>query len=246
MQFIQVKDYQQLCEVASQKIIQIVKKSPNSTLGLATGGTPEGIYRLLCKDHQQHGTSYQLVQTVNLDEYVGLAKDHPNSYHYYMQQHLFSKIDLPEHQAHIPNGLADDLEQECERYEQLIERLDGVDLQILGIGQNGHIGFNEPGTSFSSRTHIVKLAESTRLANQRFFHSIDEVPRYAITMGIGTIMKSKSILLLVNGVKKATVLRRLFEEEVHNQLPASILKHHPHVTIVADEEAASQLKIPSN
>ncbi|MBA4492864.1 glucosamine-6-phosphate deaminase [Paenactinomyces guangxiensis] len=243
MLLIKTKDYQQMCERAAEIIIEKVNAAAPLKLGLATGGTPKGIYRKLIEDHRNNGTSYQRVTTFNLDEYVGLPPHHPNSYHFYMNHYLFSHIDIPEKQTHIPDGMASDLEAECSRYERLIDTEGGIDLQILGIGLNGHIGFNEPGTSFLSRTHVVQLDETTRRANKRYFSSFAEVPTHAITMGIATIMKSSEIILLVNGRKKAKVLRRLFEEEVNEQLPASVLKKHPHVTIIADEEALSSLYV---
>lgn len=239
MELIKAKDYREMCQKAADLIIEKVRTVIPLNLGLATGGTPQGIYQLMIEDHNQHGTSYQHVTTFNLDEYVGLPPEHPNSYHYYMNRHLFSHIDIPNEQIHIPDGMAPHTEAECLRYEALLDAAGGIDLQILGIGLNGHIGFNEPGTSFHSRTHVVKLDESTRMANQRYFQSLDAVPTQAITMGIASIMKSKQILLLINGQKKAEILRRLIDEEVNEQLPASILKKHPNVTIIADQQALS-------
>ncbi|MFV9510858.1 glucosamine-6-phosphate deaminase [Tepidibacillus sp. LV47] len=239
MKLIETKDYKEMSEKAAEIIIAQVKKKPNSVLGLATGETVLGTYAALVYDHRQHRTSYQYIQTVNLDEYIGLGPNHPNSYRYYMNEHLFSHIDIPLSQTHIPNGLAADVEEECKRYEELIEKLGGIDLQVLGIGRNGHIGFNEPGTPFDSITHIVELAESTREANSRFYSSLEEVPTHAITMGITTIMKSKQIILLASGEKKAHILSQLFEREVTLNIPASILKTHPNVVVIADKEALS-------
>ena len=166
------------------------------TLGLATGSSPKGAYDYLIHDHVSNGTTFREVKTVNLDEYIGVPANNPTSYDYFMRENLFNHIDSNDDHTHIPNGIAADLEQECLRYEELIKELGGVDLQLLGIGQNGHIGFNEPGTPFSSRTHIVTLEQDTREANSRFFNSIDEVPTHAITMGIASILESKEILLL--------------------------------------------------
>ncbi|SEM70498.1 glucosamine-6-phosphate deaminase [Lihuaxuella thermophila] len=243
MQLVKAKDYQELCRMAAERIIGKVKRARNIKLGLATGGTPTGVYRELIEDHRKNGTSYRHVTTFNLDEYVGLSPEHPSSYHYYMNKNLFEHIDIPKEKTYLPNGMSADLEAECRRYETLIEAEGGIDIQILGIGLNGHIGFNEPGTPFDSLTHVVQLAETTREANSRYFGSPDEVPTHAVTMGIGTIMKSREILLLVNGRNKADILRRLFEEKVTEQLPASVLKTHPHVTIIADEEACSRLYV---
>lgn len=246
IEWIIVEDHEQLCQKASQYMIQQVQRKADSVLGLATGSTPEGVYRLLAMDHEQNQTSYRHIRTVNLDEYVGLPHNHPNSYRYYMNHHLFQYLDIPFSQTYLPNGLSLDLEVECRHYDYLIRQLGGVDLQILGIGLNGHIGFNEPGTPFTSKTHVVELTESTRKANQRFFASLEEVPSQAITMGIATIMASREILLLVSGQHKAHILQRLFTEEVGEQLPASVLKKHPRVTVLADRMAAKYLPISAS
>jgi glucosamine-6-phosphate deaminase len=239
MKLIEAKDYEEMSQKAADIIIDLVKKKPDAVLGLATGATVLGIYQRLVEDHKQNGTSYRHARTVNLDEYLGLAPDHPNSYHYYMNKHLFSHLDIPSAQTYIPNGLADDIEAECRRYEQVIERLGGIDLQLLGIGRNGHIGFNEPGTSFSASTHVVELAPSTRQANARFFPSLEDVPRQAITMGIATILKSRHILLLAAGAAKAPIIAKFFEGDVTIDIPASALHTHPNVTVIADEDALS-------
>lgn len=240
MKIVKVKDYDELCQWTAKQILQKVRQDKKLHLGLATGSTPEGVYQYLAEDHRKNKTSYRQVFTYNLDEYVGLSADHPNSYHYYMNQHLFQKIDIPESHTHIPNGLAKDLSAECEQYEALIDQINGVDLQILGIGTNGHIGFNEPGTLFGSHTQVVELAPSTRKDNQRFFDSLDDVPTHAITMGIATILKSKQIFLLATGEHKANIIKRLITENVSQDLPASALKLHRNVTIVADHAALSQ------
>lgn len=241
MRIIEFESAERLHEIVAQEIIKRVQNNPQLVLGLATGSTPIGVYKKLVEDHKKNGTSYKQVTTFNLDEYVGLAKDHPQSYHAFMQEYLFNHIDIPSHQTHIPNGLASDLEKECQQYEKMIQQAGGIDLQILGIGLNGHIGFNEPGTPFSSETHVVELTESTRNANSRFFASIDEVPTHAITMGLNTIMQSKEIFLLITGSQKAEIFRRLMEEDVSEDLPASILKRHPQAFVYVDEEAASLL-----
>jgi glucosamine-6-phosphate deaminase len=237
LRIIKVSDYKQMSHRAAQHVIGKVKSSDCVTLGLATGGTPEGLYKELIEDHQVNGTSYKCVKSFNLDEYIGLSKDDRNSYFQYMCSNLFSHIDISLDHTYIPSGMAADLQKECDRYENLIEEAGGIDLQILGIGANGHIGFNEPGTSFHSGTHIVELTASTREANARYFSSLDEVPRQAITMGISTIMKSREILLLVSGKSKQEAMKQLVENEVSEQFPASILKNHPNVTIIADSEA---------
>ncbi|QWC23898.1 glucosamine-6-phosphate deaminase [Bacillus haikouensis] len=237
MKIIEVSDYKQMSVKASQHVIAKIRNSDCLTLGLATGGTPKGLYGELIEDHHVNGTSYKCVNTFNLDEYIGLSKEDPNSYYQYMCSNLFSHIDIPLSQTHIPSGMADDAAEECRRYENMIEDAGGIDLQILGIGENGHIGFNEPGTSFQSGTHIVDLTESTREANARYFESLDEVPRQAITMGISSIMKSREILLLVSGESKREAMQKLMENDVTENFPASILKKHPKVTIIADSAA---------
>ncbi|UOQ46712.1 glucosamine-6-phosphate deaminase [Gracilibacillus caseinilyticus] len=237
MKVIQTKNYQDMSEKAAQFILEKIKSKPDFQLGLATGGTPVTTYQNLIQDHQTNQTSYQLVTTFNLDEYIGLSNEDPNSYHYYMNKHLFSEIDIPADQTFIPNGLAEDLERECIEYDALISKYNGIDLQILGLGHNGHIGFNEPGTPFDKQTHIVTLADSTVEANARFFDSIEDVPTQAITMGIGSIMKSKEILLLVSGREKHEALQKLLHDEVNELFPASILQRHKNVTIIADEDA---------
>jgi glucosamine-6-phosphate deaminase len=210
-------------------------------LGLATGGTPVRTYEMLIDDFKRNYTSYQNVNTYNLDEYVGIAQDHPNSYHSFMFEHLFNHINIPKKNVHIPNGLSDDINQEARNYETIIDEIGGVDLQLLGIGENGHIGFNEPGTPFDRKTHIVTLTKSTRKANSRYFESVDHVPEKAITMGIASILKSKEILLLASGESKAEALYQMFTGEPSIDCPASVLKNHPNVVVVADEQAVSKL-----
>ncbi|WP_066316498.1 glucosamine-6-phosphate deaminase [Bacillus sp. FJAT-29814] len=239
MKLIEVKDYAEMSQKAAAYIIEKVRQNPRMNLGLATGGTPIGTYQALIKDHQQNGTTYQNITTFNLDEYIGLSGSHPNSYRYFMNENLFSHIDIEKANTHIPHGDTDDLAAECARYEQLISGHGGIDLQILGIGSNGHIGFNEPGTSFDSTTHIVDLAPSTIEANARFFERIEDVPTKAITMGISSIMKGKEILLLVSGESKREALDQLLNGEITEQFPASVLKRHPNVTIIADKIAVS-------
>jgi glucosamine-6-phosphate deaminase len=239
LKIIRAAHYEDLSHKAAQLMIEKIRSNPEMTLGLATGSTPKGVYAELIKDHLENGTSYEKITTINLDEYIGLPSSDPNSYRYFMNSELFNHLNIPLENTNLPNGTADDINQECLRYEQLIKDLVDIDLQLLGIGQNGHIGFNEPGTSFKSRTHVVKLAESTRKANARFFESIDEVPAHAITMGIASILDSREIVLLASGSAKAEAIRRLVNGEPDEQFPASALKLHPNVTIIADEEALS-------
>lgn len=240
MKVIRVKDYQELGKKAAAIIIEHVKAKPDAVLGLATGSTPQTTYRELIRDHKENGTSYRQVTTVNLDEYIGLSPEDPNSYHYFMKKELFDAIDIAKENTHLPNGEAADLEAECRRYDDLIRSVGGIDLQLLGIGRNGHIGFNEPGTSFQTRTHVVELAEDTRKANARFFPSLDAVPTSAITMGIQNILESKRILLLASGPAKAEAMARLLNQrEITEAFPASCLHLHDDVTVIADEAALS-------
>ncbi|MCP8969875.1 glucosamine-6-phosphate deaminase [Ectobacillus ponti] len=237
MKLIEVRSYEELSRVAADCIIDRVKSNPAIKLGLATGGTPVGTYRNLILDHEANGTAYRQATTFNLDEYVGLDPSNPGSYRYFMQERLFHWIDIPAGQTHVPSGVCSDPERECEAYEDLIRKAGGIDLQLLGIGGNGHIGFNEPGTSFHSLTHLVELDPSTREANARFFSSREEVPTHAITMGIRTIMDSREILLLVSGEGKRQALKQLLNGPVTEEFPASILQRHPHVTVIADSAA---------
>src|SRR5690625_3509455 len=242
MNIITVKDYQEMSARAGELLIEKVNTDRKTVLGLATGSTPEGMYAYLAKKYNEGNVSFSDVQTFNLDEYVGLDEENPNSYKYYMKHHLFNHIDLPVQNAHLPNGTAADLAGECNAYEKKIEEVGKIDLQVLGIGLNGHIGFNEPGTSFQSRTHIVELDASTRQANARFFESMDEVPTQALTMGIASIMSSKEILLLISGEGKAETLAKLLEGSISEDFPASILHEHPNVTVIADEAAYAKVK----
>ncbi|WP_044642213.1 glucosamine-6-phosphate deaminase [Risungbinella massiliensis] len=241
MELIKAKDYREMCKLAAEKMIKLVMEKPNAVLGLATGSTPLGTYGFLKQDYEQNGTSYQQVTTFNLDEYVGLDGSHPQSYRYFMNKNLFSGIDIQLDNTYVPSGQVENMEEECLNYESLLRTKGPIDLQLLGIGRNGHIGFNEPGTSFQTNTHVVELTESTREANKRFFDSIEEVPTHAITMGISSIMESNEILLLVSGESKAPIVRDLFEKEQTEEIPATVLKSHPNVTVIADEEALSLL-----
>ncbi|WP_188454148.1 glucosamine-6-phosphate deaminase [Virgibacillus oceani] len=241
MEIIKVKDYQDMSREACSLLVDTINKKPNSVLGLATGSTPEGLYQQLIKKYQQKEVSFQQAKTFNLDEYVGIASDDPNSYYYFMNEKLFNHIDIQKGNTHIPNGMAEDMDQECRDYEQLIRKAEHMDIQLLGLGLNGHIGFNEPGTPLTSRTHIVELDESTRMANARFFNTMNEVPKKAITMGIDTIMESKKIMLLVSGEKKAGAVKRLVDGDITEEFPASILQKHHDVTVIADEAALLEI-----
>lgn len=230
--WIQVEDYAEMSKLAASIFEKQLWQKPNSVLGLSTGGSPVGFYETLVKRYEQENFSFAHAKTFNLDEYIGIEPTHPTSYASYMNEHLFSHIDLPNTQHHLPNGLTENLQIECKRYEQAIADSGGIDLQLLGIGVNGHIGFNEPGTSFHSKTHVVDLAEETREENAKYFPSKEDVPRQAITMGIETIIQAKKIVLLAFGEHKTEAIERLKNEGISEDFPASILKEHPHVTVI--------------
>lgn len=240
MKVIITENYEEMSKVASQILIDIVKNNPNAILGLATGSSPIGTYENMAKDHRENGTSYKTVRTVNLDEYVGLTADHDQSYAYFMRTNLFDKVDIDLKNTNLPSGSAPDAQKECDRYNALLEVMQ-QDVQLLGLGSNGHIGFNEPNTPFESLTHLVDLTESTIKDNSRLFASIDEVPRQALSMGIKNIMNAKSILMVVSGKNKAEAVRGMVKGEVTPALPASVLQLHPFVTVVCDKDAASLL-----
>lgn len=219
---------------------QVIYK-PDCVLGLATGSTPVGTYRQLIEWYNKGDLSFAEVHSVNLDEYCGLAPTHEQSYRYFMQNNLFDHIDIKPENTNVPNGLAEDYQAECCRYNQVIQSLGGIDLQLLGMGHNGHIGFNEPGYAFELGTHLVDLAESTIRANARFFNSADEVPRQALTMGMKNIMLARHILVVVSGEDKAEIVYKAFCGPVTPEVPASILQLHPSVTLVGDEAALHKL-----
>ncbi|MBE5742600.1 MAG: glucosamine-6-phosphate deaminase [Clostridiales bacterium] len=241
MKVIVVKDYEEMSAKAFEVMAEIVKNKPNAVLGLATGSTPIGLYKNMIKDHKENGTSYKDIKTVNLDEYAGLDYSSDQSYVYFMRNNLFDHIDIDLKNTNIENGKATDRQAECDRYNALLEQMQ-QDIQVLGIGSNGHIAFNEPGTPFGSVTHIVDLAESTIKDNSRMFASIDEVPRQAFTMGLKNIMNAKQVLILANGANKAKAVYGLVKGEVTENLPASVLQLHPNCIVIADEAAASLLK----
>jgi len=237
MNIIVLEDFDALSEQAAQMVEEQITKNSHAVLGLSTGSTPLGLYEYLIKGFKAGKTTYQNVTAFNLDEYLGLEKDHPNSYHTFMNERLINHIDIKQENTYIPNGVSASMEQECKHYEELLDTLGPIDLQILGIGTNGHIGFNEPGTSPLSTTHIVNLDETTRESNARFFKSNEEIPKHAITMGISSILKSRQIVVLAAGEKKAHVVKKLLSKEVHESFPASWLWHHDNVTLLVDHEA---------
>ena len=241
MKIYRAEDYNSMSRRAANILSAQVILKPDSVLGLATGSTPVGMYRQLVNWYEKGDIDFSQVHTVNLDEYLGLAPDHDQSYRYFMQQNLFDHINVRPENTNVPNGLASDPEAECRRYNEVIAGLGGIDLQVLGMGHNGHIGFNEPEEAFELETHVVDLTENTIQANARFFASKDEVPRRAITMGIKSIMQARHILVVVSGEDKAEIVRRAFAGPVTPLVPASILQMHPHLSLVGDEAALSLL-----
>lgn len=238
MKLIVEKSYYALSKTAANIVRTEITKKPNIILGLPTGSTPIGVYNELISMHKGEGLDFSQVSTFNLDEYLGIDEEHPNSYHYFMNDKFFNHININKKKACIPNGKTRDLDNYCKEYEGLIEEKGGIDLQILGIGENGHIGFNEPDDELNLWTTIVDLTESTIEVNSRFFDNIEQVPKKAITMGIGSIMKSKKIILLASGKKKRKVITQLLKDKkITTKLPVSMLLLHPDVTVIVDEEA---------
>lgn len=243
MKIYKAKDYKDMSRKAANIISAQVIMKPNCVLGLATGSTPIGTYDQLVEWYNKGELDFSEVTTVNLDEYKGLPRTNDQSYYYFMHQHLFDRVNIDPERTNVPNGMEPDAEKECGRYEELIRSLGGVDLQLLGLGHNGHIGFNEPGEAFEKETHCVDLTESTIEANKRFFASADDVPKQAYTMGIKTIMQAKKILIVVNGENKADIVERAFFGPVTPEVPASILQLHNDVTLVGDEAALAKIGI---
>lgn len=233
------KDYNEMSRKAANIIAAQVIVKPNCVLGLATGSTPIGTYEELVKRYQAGDLDFSDVTSVNLDEYKGLPKENDQSYDYFMRKHLFQHVNMKA--SYLPDGMKEDTEKECKRYEELIQSLGGVDLQLLGLGHNGHIGFNEPAEAFEKETHCVDLQPSTIEANKRFFASADDVPKKAYTMGIQTIMRAKKILVVVSGADKADIVRDAFFGPVTPHVPASILQMHSDVTLIGDEAAMSKI-----
>ena len=243
MKIYKAKDYKDMSRKAANIISAQVIMKPNCVLGLATGSTPIGTYAQLVEWYNKGDLDFSEVTTVNLDEYKGLPRTNDQSYYYFMHQHLFDRVNIDPERTNVPNGMEPDAEKECGRYEELIRSLGGVDLQLLGLGHNGHIGFNEPGEAFEKETHCVDLTESTIEANKRFFASADDVPKQAYTMGIKTIMQAKKILIVVNGENKADIVERAFFGPVTPEVPASILQLYNDVTLVGDEAALAKIGI---
>ena len=235
------KNYEEMRQEAFKVMREVVRENPNAVLGLATGSTPIGLYQAMIKDHKENGTSYKNIKTVNLDEYAGLDYSSDQSYVYFMRNNLFDHVDIDLNNTHIENGKAEDKQAECDRYNKLLETL-RQDIQVLGIGSNGHIAFNEPGTPFDSVTHIVDLTESTIKDNSRMFERIDDDPRQAFRIGLANIMNAKKVLILANGANKAKAVYGLVKGEITEEVPASILQNHPDCVLVCDEAAAALIQ----
>lgn len=242
MEVIIQPDYQQLTQIASGFIREKLSKKPNLVLGLATGSTPIGLYKELVRVHKTEELDFSGVTTFNLDEYIGLPLEHPQSYHTFMAEHFFDHVNIPVENRYIPQNTAENHKAFCAEYEKAITRVGGIDIQLLGIGTNGHIGFNEASSSLASRTRIVTLSESTLQANAIHFNGeVSAVPEMAITMGIGTIMEAKQCLLLATGLAKADAIAKAVEGPITSMVPASVLQMHPNTVILIDEDAASGL-----
>ena len=235
MNFIKVDSYDKLSEMAAEIIADVIKGKENPVLGLATGSSPLGTYARLVEKYEKGELDFSSCTSVNLDEYVGLDGENDQSYRYFMNKNLFSKINIDMSKTFVPNGCASDLSSEGEAYDRMIEDLGGIDIQLLGIGLDGHIGFNEPEDFFTKETHLVKLDDSTIEANSRFFASKDDVPKQAITMGMYSIMQAKKVLLIANGKAKKDILEKAFFGKITPWVPASILQLHSDVTVIYSE-----------
>lgn len=241
MKILITENYDKMSEAAFSFVKEIITENPDAVLGLATGSTPIGLYDLMVRDFEQNGTSYKGIRSVNLDEYVGLSADNVQSYAYFMKYHLFDKVDIDKNNTHLPCGTATDKKAECKRYNELLKKL-VPDVQILGIGSNGHIGFNEPGTDINSVTHVVNLTESTIKDNSRLFDRIEDVPRQAFSMGIKNILNSKKIIVMASGENKAKAIRAMIEGPVSSDCPASFLREHNDVIVIVDKAAGKLIK----
>lgn len=237
MKIYKEKTYEDMSKRAADIIAEQIKNKPDSVLGLATGSTPIGMYEKLVEKYNNHEIDFSKITTINLDEYKGLDPENNQSYHYFMNEHLFSKVNIPSANIHLPDGKEEDEEKVCKEYDDIIEKSGGIDIQVLGIGENGHIGFNEPSDKFSKGTNCVNLTKNTIEVNSRFFKSIDEVPTKAYTMGIESIFSAKKIILMANSKKKADILKKALTGDITPEVPASILQKHPDVVVIGDEEA---------
>lgn len=244
MRVIVKSSYEEMSKEAAKIVADLVRNKPDCVLGLATGSTPVGLYQELVRMHKEEGLDFSQVTTFNLDEYYGLSPDHPQSYRYFMNENLFNGINIKKENTYVPDGTVpvEEIEKFCAEYEEKIKKAGGIDLQVLGIGGDGHIAFNEPGSSLGSRTRLVALDEQTIKDNSRFFEKEEDVPRFALSMGVGTILEAKEIIFLANGKKKAEVVAKAIEGPVTSAITASAIQLHPKVSVFLDEEAASELK----
>lgn len=236
MKFIKVKTYEELSAITAKMIIDQIKSKPDSVLGLATGSTPIGTYKCLIEACSKGEVDFSAVKSVNLDEYCGISEDNDQSYRYFMNKNLFDSINIDKANTYVPCGMAEDYEAEAARYDGVIAKVGPVDIQILGIGNNGHIGFNEPADTFSEGTNVVALTETTIKANSRFFERVEDVPTKAITMGVKSIMEAKKIILIASGQGKKEIVEKAVNGEVTPWVPASILQNHPDATVIFSEE----------
>jgi glucosamine-6-phosphate deaminase len=237
------KKYEEMCRAAAREVANVLNAKPNAVLGLATGSTPLGLYQELARMYERRELDFSHVATFNLDEYVGLPISHRQSYYHFMHENFFQHVNIPPQNIHIPSGTTNNYRAFCEWYERRIKDFGGIDMQILGIGSDGHIGFNEPGSSLSSRTRLKTLAKSTIDDNARFFENRKDVPIYAITMGVGTILEARRIILLANGANKASAIAAAVEGPVTSMVTASALQLHPRAKVYVDEAAAGKLKM---
>lgn len=241
MRIIITKNYEELSKVAANEMAETIKNNPKAILGLATGGSPIGMYKELIRMNKEGEIDFSSITTVNLDEYIGLSGEHTQSYRYFMNDNLFNHINIDKKNTYVPNGLAENVEEECKNYDAKIADLGGTDVQLLGIGNNGHIAFNEPDQELVAGTHLTGLTEDTIKANARFFDSIDEVPKTALTMGLGGIMKSKKIIVIASGEGKAEAVKAMVNGKISTNMPASMLQMHRDVVVIIDEAAAKLL-----
>lgn len=241
MKIIITKNYEELSKVAANEMAETIKSNPKAILGLATGGSPIGMYKELIRMNKEGEIDFSTITTVNLDEYIGLSGEHTQSYRYFMNDNLFNHINIDKKNTYVPNGLAKNIEEECKNYDAKIADLGGTDVQLLGIGNNGHIAFNEPDQELVAGTHLTGLTEDTIKANARFFDSIDEVPKTALTMGLGGIMKSKKIIVIASGEGKAEAVKAMVNGKISTNMPASMLQMHRDVVVIIDEAAAKLL-----
>jgi glucosamine-6-phosphate deaminase len=242
MEVIIAEDYEDMSKTAASYVLTALKRKPDMVLGLATGSTPVGMYERLARAHQEEDADFSSVTSFNLDEYVDLPPDHEQSYRHFMNENLFNHINIPMDNTHVPDGLAEDLSAHCREYEEMIKNAGGVDLQVLGIGRDGHLGFNEPGSSLAARTQVVALAPETIEDNARFFESEGDVPRFAVTMGIRTILDARLCLMLASGESKAEAVKGCVEGPVTASCTASALQMHKNAVVIVDEAAASGLE----